>query len=194
MQRRGVTLQGASETIRALRGLRRLVAEHVAAEILEPATQPFVDDAKMLLEKSGSVMTGKLRDSIGAVVRIYPDRQWMQALIGPRSGFTWTDGRHVFNPTHYAHLIERGAKVHAIPHYRNAAKLSDIRKSKTESKHPGFAARPFMRPAWDRGAAGAMGEIREQMGTMVERLAAEVAEIPEQIRKNGTIVWETKST
>jgi hypothetical protein len=144
----------------------------------------------------------------------------VQALIGPRSGFNRKDSRGIErNPLKYAHLIEFGAARHSLSsgvdlkQAARSGKFSSIWETITndtlrtrvreylfrrdvEKKHkagnPGFAARPFMRPAWDRKSYGTMDVLKAEIGGMIEAVAKEVCNIPEYVTKRGTNVMSSR--
>ena len=217
----GVKISGISETVGNLRGLRRLAFEKVASRAFEPVSRQFIDGARANLAVSGSVETKALIESIGVVVRVNPQSKMVRAFIGPRNGFNRKDERGIErNPLKYAHLIEFGVGRHSLTTSVDMKKASglfgrfvslgetitkrelrdkaraylfrrDVEK-KGGAGHPGFAARPFMRPAWDRGAFGAMETLKAEIGFMIEDIAKEVAQIPEYITKRGTRVMSSR--
>lgn len=102
---------------------------------------------KPLQEKVKSAAPGKTQNTTGALKRsiVLKAKKYgrgknkvVQGLVGPKIGKSITKFSRVFDPVHYAHLVERGAASHSI----KAKKLSAY-------THPGATAKPFMKPALD---------------------------------------------
>lgn len=111
-QRTGVVhIQGMKETLHALRGVHRRAFEDAAAKIMGPSSRPVVADAKSMLAASRSIDTGALRDSIGAIVKVKPNKRIMFSIIGPVDSGVEIKGRR---PVKYAHLIELGVAPHSL--------------------------------------------------------------------------------
>jgi hypothetical protein len=167
-----MNIGGQAELIRSLRGLRRKAFEAAAAEVMEPHVRPVAESVRGMLSLNRSVDTGALLQSIGAVVRVYPRKQRIAAYIGPQSGHTKQDDTgKVRDPVRYAHLVEFGAAPHKINRWNRAGKKRTI-------NHPGMRGQPFMRPAWDAKKHGLLESIGADLGNIVERIAAEVANVP----------------
>ena len=111
-QRTGVMqIRGMKETLHALRGVHRVAFEKAAGEIIGPSAAPVIADAKALLTAKDSVDTGALRDSIGVLVKVKPNKRIMFAIIGPVDNGVDKNGRR---PIKYAHLIEFGVEPHSL--------------------------------------------------------------------------------
>lgn len=103
--------------------------------------------------------TGSLKKSLGQKVKKYKRSKTSTAIIGARSKRYQTDqGRK--NPAYYAHLVELGVAPH--------------KTGKRGGMHPGFAAAPFMRPAWDASAPRAREAVINKMKQVFEKEAAAV--------------------
>lgn len=97
--------------------------------------------------------TGSLRKSLGQKVKTYKRSQSVTSIIGARSKrYETSKGRK--NPAYTAHLVEFGTKPHG--------------------GHPGTAAKPFMRPAWDASAPAARQAAIDKMKQVFEKEAARV--------------------
>lgn len=111
-QRTGVIqIQGMKETLHALRGVHRIAFEQAAQNIIGPSAAPVIADAKRMIEAHGNVDTGALRDSIGVVVKVKPNKRIMFAVVGPVDSGVESKGRR---PVKYAHLIEFGVAPHSL--------------------------------------------------------------------------------
>lgn len=145
-------LDGIAEARRNLQHLgeqmrKRILRKAVraAAKLIEKAAKSHADASKD---------TGLLKKSIGTVVRVYRGGDKVIAVIGPRVGFRRVIDGRVMDPTKYAHLVENGVKPHAL------GKGSSLRKKTQAGQgHPGFAAKPFLRPAIDGNKAAANAAI-----------------------------------
>ena len=78
-------------------------------------------------------------------------------------------------------LARKYAREYLLRRDRNAGRRT----------HPGTAPKPFMRPTWDDMKQGLMDTFKEEIGPMIEMIAARVSAIPEQIRKNGVRVMSS---
>jgi HK97 gp10 family phage protein len=144
----------------------------------DPSTQRRI--LKSSLQAGGKVVvkqaranaptrTGALKKSIGSEVR-HNHKGWY-VTIGPRAATKWwTPNNRLkggFNkPAFYAHMVEFGAKPHAIV-------TVDIRNTsrKVTLRHPGARPKPFLVPALT-GAGGAPGRaIVKQASKRIEREA-----------------------
>ncbi len=106
-----IPIQGMKETLHALRGVHRIAFEAAAAQIIGPSAEPVIADAKALLVAHGNVDTGALRDSIGVLVKVKPNKRIMFAVVGPVDEGVDNKGRR---PVKYAHLIEFGVAPHSL--------------------------------------------------------------------------------
>lgn len=111
------------------------------------------------MRRRAPVETGSLKKSLGQKVKNYRRSKTVTSVVGARSKRYDTDkGRR--NPAYYAHLVELGVSPH--------------RTGKKGGMHPGFAAAPFMRPAWDAAAPRARQAVIDKMQQVFEKEAAAV--------------------
>lgn len=160
-------LAGDKELIAKLNGLGGKVYRKVVAQASRKAFAPVVSSAKSNVVKD----TGLLKKSIGVKQKRYPRAGRIVTVVGPRTGF----GKNIMaktirgevqvyrDPVRYAHLVEYGTQAHAVVQgdYIGAA----------EAYHPGTAARPFMRPAFDGNENRAKSIMRSELAAGVVREA-----------------------
>jgi len=104
--------------------------------------------------------TGSLKKSIGQKVKQYRRNQTVTSIIGARSKpYKTAKGKR--NPAYYAHLVEMGVAPH--------------RTGRQGGRHPGFKARPFMRPAWDAAAPRARAAVVDKMTEVFAKEAQALA-------------------
>ena len=103
---------------------------------------------------------GALRDSIHTTVTEKNGRVLASIIAGGKT----PGGADI----HYAHLIEfSGAAPHVIKG-RNGGSISFGGRSFKAVNHPGMRARPFMRPALDANEVAAVGEIDQQIASILD--------------------------
>lgn len=187
----GFVLTNWDEMRAVLAGLPPSMESRVMADALEVAAKPIVTAAK----SAAPVDTGALRRSISAVVRRYPNRGKVMAVIGPAHGYyrgakrvkKGGDFRNANAPAKYAHLVEFGHYSAAATGVSVAtAKGSTIRKPKRR-KTTEFIARsfimprPFLRPAVISAKGAAHDELAKGveigMAREVKRLAGKMKRI-----------------
>lgn len=98
--------------------------------------------------------------------------QYGYAVIGARRrAGKWIKGlEHI--PTKYAHLLEYGVNKHPIG--RGDVTSEELLKRKDKSyksqgaMHPGFAPKPFLRPAWDNNKNRVLAEMERILRETIE--------------------------
>lgn len=133
-----------------MRGALRAGAQVLAAEAraLCPVGAPSSDGAKRY-----RLYPGALRDSIRVGAAVKGGR--VTAYV--RAGGRLKSGAIVY----YARMIEfTGARAHE-EHPKEAKSLFISGLMRKQVNHPGFAPKPFMRPALDRGAPAAIAAAGE---------------------------------
>jgi len=156
-----MSVVGDKELIKKLGELGGRVYKRVVSQASRKAFTPVVKTAKQLAPTD----TGQLRKSIGVKQKKYPRAGRIVTLVGPRTGFAISIERETplgkrktkRDPVKYGHLVEFGTSAHMI--------LVDMKDGAYE--HPGSAAQPFMRPAFD-------GNINRSKQIMKSELAAGV--------------------
>lgn len=131
------------------------LSNKVVRGILNKAAKPIIAEAKSRVSKNN----GDLEKSIGSI----PGRglgKGEQVYVGPRRG-----GRF---KGYAGHLVEYGTAPHIIK-AKAAGGLLHLRGNVfvNEVQHPGAAARPFMRPAFDTKKDEAIGIIKDECKAII---------------------------
>ena len=165
MNTRDVQVIGAREVEAALRGLPQKVQRRAMRRALNMAGTPIVRRARSL----APVDDGDLRRSLGKKVTVDRNPAAHSVLkIGPRTKYPGkTPGK---SPANYAHLVEFGTAAHKIP-ARPILKIGPLVVRGVVS-HPGSAAQPFLRPAFESTKAEALARFRTKLVESIERLAS----------------------
>lgn len=186
----GFVLTNWDEMRALLAGLPPSVESRVMGDAVGVAARPIVTAAKA----AAPVDTGALRRSISAIVRRYPNKGRIMAVIGPAHGYyrggkrikAGGDFRNADAPAKYAHLVEFGHYSAAATGVSVAtAKGSSIRKHKRK-KTTEFVSRsfilpkPFLRPA----VLAAKGAAHAQLAKGVEiGMAREVKRLAGKLKR-----------
>lgn len=137
-----------------LAGDKRL-SNQVMRGILNKAAKPIVQDAKQRVAKRN----GDVEKSIGVI----PGRgqgRGQQVYIGPRRG-----GRY---KGYVGHLLEYGTTPHIIKAKAAGGVLHLYGGQFAEQvEHPGMAAQPFMRPAYDAKKDEAIGIVKDECKAII---------------------------
>jgi hypothetical protein len=147
----------------ALGKLTTAVVRKIARAAATKALRPVVACAKRKCHKR----TGTLRKSLGIVQKTYGRTGIVYAVVGPRTGFK--DPATGENPINIAHLIEDGVKPHLIAPKGGRGALKIQRGVgptvivEGAVQHPGYEAKPFIRPAYD--------ECKDQMIAITQEAA-----------------------
>ena len=149
-----VGLEELGQVLDGLAGDKKL-SNKVVRSILNKGAKPIIDDAKSRVPKGN----GDLQKSIGTI----PGRgqgKGEQVYVGPRRG-----GRY---KGYAGHLVEYGTAPHIIRakaaggqlHLRGNVFVEEVH-------HPGAAAHPFMRPAFDSKKDEAIGIIKDECKAII---------------------------
>jgi HK97 gp10 family phage protein len=149
-----VGLEELSQVLDGLAGDKRLSGK-VVRGILNKGAKPIIEDAKSRVSKRD----GDLQKAIGSI----PGRgqgKGEQIYVGPRRG-----GRY---KGYAGHLVEYGTAPHIIKAKAAEGKLH-LRGNVfvEEVHHPGAAAKPFMRPAFDSKKDEAIGIIKDECKAII---------------------------
>ncbi|MDO7888285.1 HK97-gp10 family putative phage morphogenesis protein [Hymenobacter cheonanensis] len=150
-----VGIEELSQVLDGLAGDKKLSGK-VVRGILGKAAKPIIQKAQELAPKED----GDLQKSIGTI----PGRgqgKGEQVYVGPRRG-----GRY---KGYAGHLVEYGTAPHLIRakaaggqlHLRGNVFVEQVH-------HPGAAAKPFMRPAFDSKKDEAIGIIKDECRIIIE--------------------------
>lgn len=144
-------MQGIEELTRNLEKLGTRVALRGPPAAVRAAGTVIIKEMRRNAPKE----TGSLKKSLGQKVKQYRRNKTVTSIVGARSKPYETEkGKR--NPAYYAHLVELGVKAHRSG----------------QGIHPGVAARPFMRPAWDASAPRARQAVIDKMTQIFDKEAA----------------------
>lgn len=165
-------VEGLKELNRALKELPARSAKSSLRSSVTAGGSEIVKSMRRELKSHND--TGNLSKSLGTKV-LKPLKYTITAIIGPRVGYTGSGERRkrVKNDGWYAHLIEYGVAPHKIK----------ARKDKTlyfngqffnAVDHPGFEAKPFMRPGLDKSKQKVVDRVGKQLWKAIQREAAKL--------------------
>jgi len=133
-------VEGMAALEKVLDQLPEKLQRNVIRGGLRAGGKVFVSEAR----RRASVKTGELRNSI-RISSIRKTRTGgLLALIKAGNKKAW-----------YPHLVEFGTRAHMVKPV-NAKALAIAGQAVEKVRHPGAGAHPFMRPAFDIGARGAI--------------------------------------
>lgn len=151
--------------------------ERVVKGAVTFAFTPMVKAAK--LNAGRHVDKGALRDSITVKRVNYKRQQRVLQMVGIASKFRGENGAW---PVKYAHLVEYGARPHAIRLKRPLVLGKTVLPAGFVIHHPGARAKPFMRPAFDSEKSNVVARFRDKVvrgiDKEVRRLARRGISIP----------------
>ncbi|MBH8569359.1 HK97 gp10 family phage protein [Microvirga sp. STS02] len=150
----GFTIKGIEELSQVLNGLSGKFGDQKVNEILRKAAAPMVREAKRL--SSNADVTGETTKSIGIVA----NRSNNSITVGPRRGNGFKG--------YHAHLLEYGTAPHIIKAKAAGGLLRWAGGAAPQVQHPGSAAQPFMRPAFDATGTGMVESIKDQCREIIE--------------------------
>lgn len=153
MANTGFQLDGFDQLSEVLAGLPGKLGEQVVDKILRKAAQPMLRKAKEL--SSNADVTGDTTKSIG----ILANRKANSIKLGPRRGGGFKG--------YTAHLLEYGTAPHIIRAKAAGGLLHFAGTYVAEVHHPGMAAQPFMRPAFDATHGAVVQSIKDQCAEII---------------------------
>jgi HK97 gp10 family phage protein len=102
---RSATVTGDRQLRRTLARLDDKVQKKLLRQAVQASSKPVVKAAR----NAAPVETGTLKRSIGVKMKIYKRQATAMAIVGPRTGFGFTDDDGVrHDPANYGHLVEGG--------------------------------------------------------------------------------------
>ncbi|MEB4590494.1 HK97-gp10 family putative phage morphogenesis protein [Candidatus Thiothrix sp. Deng01] len=145
-----IEIQGDRALTQALDGLQAKISKRIVRQSARAGAAVFAKRARALAPRDTSQLSKSIRTK--------------QKPFANRMGFnTWV---YVDSRAWYAHMVEFGTQPHAIQP-RNKKALSFGGKMYRGVMHPGAAAKPFMRPAANEGAAEAFTAVQEKMKLLI---------------------------
>lgn len=136
-----------------LAGLGDKLGSQVIDKVLRKAASPMLKRAKEL--SSNADVSGDTTKSIGIIA----NRKSNTIKLGPRRGNGFKG--------HHAHLLEYGTAPHIIKAKAAGGLLHFAGTYVTEVQHPGIAAQPFMRPAFDQTNGQVVDSIKAQCAEII---------------------------
>ncbi len=152
------TIAGGRELDAALASLSTKIEKNILRAALRAGVNEFKNEVKSNLASTGSVESGALARSARVSARAKGGRVTASLKIGNKKAW-------------YGHLIEYGVKPHSIK--KGAKRASG--KNQGGKLHPGFAERPFARPAFDSRTTAAIAAVAAKVR---ERLTDEGINVP----------------
>lgn len=133
--------------------LDRLASDGARRRMARPAIREAAAEIRKAAKALAPVDTGLLKKSIKSVVRTSKKQGVVYAVIGPATGMgadVVRDGRPQYaDPAKYAHLVEYGTAPHVIQTKTTQSLRLPDGRFRALVHHPGAAAKPFLRPAYD---------------------------------------------
>ena len=155
-----IKLEGISELTEAI---KKALLEHPENDVrnaLKRSANVIGNDAKNRVTINNSVKSGALRDSIKILPKWKGDPTGV--YIGPRVRRRRKAKEGQRQDPYYAHWVEYGTTAHNLGY---KGKFVEV----TGENHPGSRPKPYMRPAFDSKAGGAMQAALEDMAKMIEK-------------------------
>ncbi len=149
-----ISFQGFGELDAVMAGLGDKLGTQTIDKILRKAAQPLVKRAKEL--SSNADVTGDVTKSIGIIA----NRKVNSITVGPRRGGGYKG--------YVAHILEYGAAPHTIRAKAAGGLLHFAGTFTQEVQHPGIAAQPFMRPAFDETGGAVVDSIKAQCKEIID--------------------------
>ncbi len=153
-------IEGLKELNHALKQLPRRAANRALKSSIRAGGRVVVKAARRNLPPNYVVLKKSL------FVKVLRQGKYsINALVGPRTG---KDARY---DGWYAHIVEFGAAPHEITIATRNVLASQGQVFGTKVKHPGVAARPFFRPAFDGNIHQIIEAQRMKLWQAIEREA-----------------------
>lgn len=153
-----LAIKGGADLAKALAELPVKLEAQVMQSALRGGAKLIAERARVLVP----VESGDLRRSIKVRARKNKRTGYVNVYVA-------AGGRRKGDPF-YAHMVEFGTKAHEIrPKGGGSLLLAGLMRSIVQ--HPGARPKPFLRPAFDATAQGALDEIARVTKKGIERIA-----------------------
>lgn len=176
-----IEVDGFKELETTLREFGDRVFDNALGKAVQAGSKPIL----AIAESRVPVDSGLTKESLGCVVRKYPQSHTVIAVIGPRGSVVGESHGKKHVPARIAHLIENGHRtIQAGKGEQSRAIRKELRttrkggdkvgadalSAKLDSLSSGFVqAQPFMRPAADEGKDQAAQKIKEVLTQEIYR-------------------------
>ena len=146
-----LTVTGLDNLVKKLQRLDKKVETKALKQSVRSAAKPVQAAAKSRVP----VDSGVVKRSIGTKVKKY--KGGASAIIGPRKGFKSKkhSEEEIKTATRVATMLEYGTPPHKID--------ITVDGKEVTLNHPGAAAKPFMRPAFEQNKAKAKSIMAEEL-------------------------------
>lgn len=120
--------------------------------------------------RSAPIDYNVLAPSHGVRVKVYLNTGVVVAYIGPKSGVVERTAARKQVPANYAHLVHGGTKPHKIgPRTSGGAMIIGGRAVTQTVEHPGAAANPYLREAFERKRSEVNAKVSKSIARSIER-------------------------
>lgn len=176
-----VSIEGLDELVDVFQQLTSNKKDGKLVAAMRFAMKPLQEKVKSSAPSKTKTTTGALKRSISLKAKKFGrgKNKVIQGLVGPKLGKSVTKFGRRFDPTHYAHLLERGAASHSIQPKKLAKLTTFVGPLKEGSKrqvtpssyqHPGATAKPFMKPALESMGGEIFNRFAEKMKEIISTL------------------------
>lgn len=171
----------------------RRVLQRAAMAALEPMRQAAVrlapDDPRTPPpnDLKSSIATSTRQASSRGTIRTYEGESRVYVFMGPGFSKGMTREQSADLAT-YSMAQEFGAKPHSIAKgsgSKTKRRLIDRLRGRPAKLHPGHAAHPYMRPAFDAHYRGALDSVRQALSTELEKAAQRLAKKAARLAAKG---------
>ena len=153
-------IKGGIELQRFLDQLAPKIEKNIMRGAMRQGANVSKKEAQVQLEASGSVVTGLLKKGLKVSTN---------SKSGKVTAFVKARGKH----SYIAHWIEYGVAAHGI---KKGARRS-TGKGQGGKLHPGFAPRPFMRPALDNKVPEIVAAVTNYVKNRLTKQSLDVGHI-----------------
>ena len=162
-------LSGFDELEKQLSKIDFSKQKRILRRAVKEAAAPALTKIKAAISSHGLIDTGLLYDSVKLKTSIPKSTKWADAIaeVGiykNRSGQASAGNK--IDPPVYAYWLEYGTEPHALG--KKASKKSG-RNQSAGLYHPGFSAKPFIRPSFDSNIENALNIQKRVLSAAIDR-------------------------
>ncbi|EAO8184580.1 hypothetical protein AHV57_28640 [Salmonella enterica] len=159
-------LQALDEQLGELSGV---VQAKILRKVVREAMQPVLSATIRNYTSEWHSVTGQLENSFGLRVRIPKNNTWADVIasvgVFTNKRLKEQTGSRMDAPL-VAWWLEHGVEPHATG---NGAKRARDKHQDRGIQHPGIAAKPFIRPAFDSNLEQIMASQKEALGRLIDK-------------------------